>query len=253
MPRKFIDLSVPIEMSPSEPFQPEIIHQDHKIGAAVMKGIFGCEDSDLPDGLGWANDTLKLITHAGTHLDAPYHYFPTAEGKPAKKIDEVPLEWCCGSGAVLDFRYKEQGSLITLDDLKNVLEKINYKIKPKDIVLIMTGADKLWGKKEYFDAGCGMGKEGTLWILDQGVKVIGIDAWGFDRPFYKIKDEFAKTKDKSIIWQAHFAGIEKEYCHIEKLTNLDLLPPHGFTFICFPVKIKGASAGWCRCVGIVEE
>ncbi len=82
---------------------------------------------------------------------------------------------------------------------------------------------------------------------------MGIDSWGFDRPFVSIKEEFEKTRDKKILWEAHFAGREREYCHIEKLANLDKIPkPFGFKVVCFPVKITGASAGWCRPVAIIE-
>jgi cyclase len=61
------------------------------------------------------------------------------------------------------------------------------------------------------------------------------------------------TRDGSHIWPAHFAGIEREYCQIEKLGNLDQLPPYGFTLSCLPVKIAGASAGWCRAVAILND
>ena len=249
---RFIDLSLPIENVPSEPFSPEIIHEDHQRGAEVMKGIFGCEVEDLPNGLGWANDTLTLITHAGTHLDAPWHFAPTSEGRRARTIDEVPLDWCYGNGVVLDMRHKATGELITVSDIKAGLKKIGYKIKPRDIVLIMTGVDKYWGKREYFSEGCGMGREGTLWLIEQGVKVMGIDAWGFDRPFSAISEDFKRTRDKSLIWAAHFVGIEREYCHLEKLANLDQLPSSGFTLICFPIKISGASAGWVRPVAVIK-
>jgi kynurenine formamidase len=133
------------------------------------------------------------------------------------------------------------------------LEKMRYTIKPFDIILVQTGADKYWGKTEYFDRGCGLVRESTLWLLDQGVKVIGTDAWGLDRPFRAIKEEFQRSGHKEVLWQAHFAGIEKEYCQIEKLANLDALPaPTGFKVACFPVKLKAASAGWCRAVAILE-
>jgi kynurenine formamidase len=68
-----------------------------------------------------------------------------------------------------------------------------------------------------------------------------------------IAKEFQKSRDASIIWEGHFAGIEKGYCHMEKLTNLDILPAVGFTFFCFPVKIRGASAGWIRAVALVDD
>ena len=62
-----------------------------------------------------------------------------------------------------------------------------------------------------------------------------------------------QTGNATILWAAHFAGIQKEYLHIEKMANLNKLPPHGFTLICFPVKVRAASAGWVRPVAIVEE
>ena len=250
---KIIDLSVPVEESPSEPIPIEIVRLSHEQTADIMCGFFECTKGDLQEGLGWANEISTLHSHAGTHLDAPWHYFPTSGGKRSKTIDEIPLEWCYGNGVVLDMRHKSRGSLITVEDLKEALRKIDYEIKPRDIVLIMTGADKYWGKEEYFNAGCGLGMESTLWILDHGVKVVGTDAWGWDRPFWAMKEEFHRTGDKSVIWAGHRAGIEREYCHIEKLANLDKIPvPFGFKVACFPVKLRGGSAGWCRAVAIVE-
>lgn len=251
---KIIDLSVPLEPSPSEPQVVEVTHEAHEQGMSTMKAIFKCSEDDLPQGLGWAVDTVKASSHAGTHVDSPWHYFPTTEGKKARTIDEMPLDWFYNDGVVLDMRHKPAGSAITIDDLKEALKSIGYQLKPGDIVLIQTGTDKYWGKAEYFGAGCGMSKSATLWLIDQGIRVMGIDAWGWDRPFWAIKEEFQKTKEKSILWGAHFAGIEKEYCHIEKLANLDKLPaPFGFKVACFPVKLTGGSAGWCRVVAILEE
>jgi kynurenine formamidase len=251
---RIIDLSVPTEDSPSEPLPVKVTHEPHQQAAGRMKMFFGCSESDLPQGLGWANDSVTMGAHAGTHVDAPWHYFPTCEGEKSKTIDQMPLEWFYHDGVVLDMRHKPRGSGITVDDLKEALKKINYKIKPWDIVMIQTGADKLWGKPEYFDAGCGMTKESTLWLIEQGVRVMGIDAWGWDRPFWAIKEEFARTGDKSVLWGAHFVGKDKEYCHIEKLANLDKLPkPFGFKVACFPVKLTGGSAGWARVVAILED
>jgi kynurenine formamidase len=249
-----IDLSVPMEDSPSEPLPVKVTHEPHQQAVELMKMFFGCSEQDLPQGLGWANDSVMLGAHAGTHVDAPWHYFPTSGGKRAKTIDEIPLEWFYHDGVVLDMRHKPHGSGVTVDDLQKALAKIKYKIKPWDIVMIQTGADKLWGKPEYFEAGCGMTRESTLWLIEQGVRVMGIDAWGWDRPFWAIKEEFTKTGDKSVLWGAHFVGKDKEYSHIEKLANLDKLPkPFGFKVACFPVKLTGGSAGWARVVAILED
>jgi kynurenine formamidase len=119
--------------------------------------------------------------------------------------------------------------------------------------LVATGVDRLWGKPEYFSQAPGMGREATDWLLAQGIKVIGIDTYGFDRPFPVMLREFWKTGDSGHLWPAHFLGREKEYIQIERLTNLDKLPDKGFRLACFPLKIKGLDASWVRAVAIIEH
>ena len=232
---------------------PKVQYMSHEEGAETMSLFFpGLKKEDLPQGKGWAVEQVELSTHSGTHLDAPWHYHPTMDGgKKALTIDEIPLDWCMGDGVVLDFRAFDDGYKVMPDDLAVALEKINVTLNAGDIVLVMTGADKFWGKPDYMLKGCGMGKEATLWLIDRGIKVVGTDAWSWDRPLPLIAKEFKETGNTSIIWEGHFAGIEKGYCHIEKLTGLEQLPSSGFTFFCFPVKIKGASAGWIRAVAMV--
>lgn len=255
---KMIDLSVLIENNnPSDPKEmiPRIEYLDHETSVPSMLQFFGsATKDDLPNGLAWAIESLSLTSHSGTHLDAPYHYHPTMnKGQQAWTIDEIPLEWCYGDGVVLNFSDKKNGYSVTTADVKKELNRINYKLKPNDIVLIHTNAPNYWGKPEYLISGCGMGREVTLWLIDQGVHVMGTDAWSWDRPLPIIAEEFTKTQDKSIIWEGHFAGIEKGYCHIEKLTNLEKLPSTGFKISCFPIKIKGGSAGWIRAVAMLNS
>lgn len=256
--RKFIDLSIAIEPGlPSDPpgMIPQIEYITHQEGAEQMKLFFkGLKKEDLPDGLGWAVENVKLSTHSGTHLDAPFHYHPTMdEGKPSLTIDQIPLEWCFAPGVKLDFSDKPDGYRLEVPDFEKALKKIEHKLQPGEIVLIQSGAGPYWGKPEYMSKGCGAGRESTLWLLDHGIRIVGTDAWSWDKPLTAIAQEFEKTHQPEIIWEAHFAGIKKGYCHIEKLTNLDKIPSFGFSLICFPIKIKNASAGWVRAVAIIEE
>ena len=205
------------------------------------------------NGLGWAVEEVQAITHTGTHVDAPYHYGPTSEGKPARAIDQVPLEWCFAPGVVLDVRHKATSEFIAVADLEAALARIDYQLRPLDIVLLHTGADKRLGSPDYF-AQPGLGREGVLWLTERGVKVIGVDAYTLDRPFAAMVADYQRTGDGRFICPAHFAGIEREYCQIEKLAHLDQIPrPHGFYVSCLPVKIKDASAGWCRAVALIPE
>jgi kynurenine formamidase len=254
---RLIDLSVPLEDGAvSEPLPPKVRYLTHdKEGLAQMRQFFGVAPADLvwSGGLGWAVEEVQAITHTGTHVDAPYHYAPTAEGQPARTIDEVPLEWCFAPGVRLDVRHKAPGEFITVEDLQEALRQIGHRLRPLDIVLLWTGADRRLHSADYF-AQPGLGREGVLWLAEQGVKVIGIDAYTLDRPFASMVADFKRTGDGRFIWPAHFAGVTKEYCQIEKLANLHLLPgPTGFWVSCLPVKVKGASAGWCRAVALVPS
>ena len=258
--KRFVDLSISIEPElPSDPpmMIPRIDYIDHTLGAEQMTQVFfpGLEKEQLPKGLGWAVEEITLYTHSGTHLDAPYHYHPTMDrGERALTIDEIPLEWCYNDGVVLDFRHKTDGDRITVEDVRIALEKIQYELKPLDIVLIQTGADDAWGTEQYLLKGAGMDRESTLFLTEQGIKVVGIDAWSWDRPLPFQAKEFKENGDPKVIWEAHFAGIEIGYCHMEKMANLAAIgQPYGFTICCFPIKIKGASAGWTRPVAIVDE
>lgn len=259
MGQTLIDLSIAIENGlPSDPEMmiPRIDYIPHATGAEQMEEFFpGLKKEQLPKQLGWAVEFAQLCTHSGTHLDAPFHYHPFMDkGKPAMTIDQIPLKWCFKDGVVLDFSTKADGDRITAADLTQKLDEINYRLKPLDIVLIRTGADAHWGTAEYLVKGAGMTRESTIYLLDRGIKVVGIDAWSWDRPLPFLAEEFQKTGDPSIVWEAHFAGIERGYCHMEKMANLGKIPkPHGFKVACFPINIKSASAGWTRPVAIVEE
>ncbi len=252
---RVIDLSLEIGEAPGV-LGGRIKYMNHKDSVPEMLASWpGIKPVDLPDGLGWSSETITLNTHSGTHMDAPYHYHPTMAGKPARTIDEMPLEWAYGPGVVLDMRHKPAGTNITPEDLQNALIKINYHLKPLDIVLIMTGADKYWKHdlRKYISEYPGVGREGTIWLIQQGIKLVGTDGVGWDRAFAVQAEEFRKTGNRNLIWEGHFAGIEGEYYQMEKLANLDKLPPYGFIIYCFPIKIYKAGAAWIRPVAIVEE
>jgi kynurenine formamidase len=263
-----IDLSLPIDDTLKETHPATIDRISHAQGVehfnwVVMnkqpggkeryeKGERVAKPGEIPDGEMPSLEIVHSPVHMGTHVDAPFHYGSMCEGKPAKKIMDIPLEWCYGDGVVLDFTLLKYPQNIGKEEVVAALRKIYYKIKPMDIVLIYTGGDKLLGTPEYVNKYVGMLPDGVEYILDQGVKMIGIDTIGLDRPCFEMFNEFLSTKDKSKIWPSHFLGRRREFCHIERMGNLGAIPkPYGFKVICFPVKIKDVGAAWSRVVAIV--
>jgi len=258
MKRRFVDLSIYLEndvISDPVPFTPKIQYHKHENTAGQIAGFFpGLRKEDLPDGQGWAVETVNLSTHNGTHLDAPYHFHPTMnKGERAITIDEVPLEWCFQPGIKLDFRHLPDGHVASAREVEAELERIGHKLSPLEIVLVNTSAGAAYGRPDYVAKGCGMGREATLYLLERGVRVTGTDGWSWDAPFVHTREKYLASHDASLIWEGHKAGREIGYCHIEKLHNLEALPAKGFTVSCFPVKVRGGSAGWTRAVAIIDE
>jgi kynurenine formamidase len=258
MPRRFVDISVSLETgiaSDPPPVLPEIEYLDHHQTAEQMMMFFpGLTKDDLPGGEGWGIEWLKLTTHSGTHVDAPYHYHSTMDGgKRAITIDEVPLEWCFGPGVKLDFRETPDGHVVSPEEIAAELERIGHELQPLDIVVANTSAGAAYGQDDYLLKGCGFGRAATNWLTERGVRMVGTDAWSWDAPFAHTAKKYAETGDASLIWEGHRAGMDRGYCQIEKLSNLDRLPATGFTVSAFPFKIRAASAGFTRAVAIFEE
>lgn len=272
---QLIDLSFDVEQNLSEPMPVKVKTRSHSGGSkfgrklifmgeksidgklkALFRYISGKEritKHSFPDGEFINEQTISLSVHTGTHLDSPSHYGTKCEGKRPKTIDEIPLEWCYGNGVVLNFCNKKPGEEITDIDVETELKRIGYQLKRDDIVLIRTDTDKKWGKPNYFFEAPGLSRDATKFLVENGVKVIGTDCYSLDRPFMIMVKQYYKTKDQKFLWPAHFYGREKEYCHIERLANLDKIPvSYGFKVSCFPIKLKGLGAAWVRAVAILE-
>jgi kynurenine formamidase len=250
--RKIIDLSVSLTSKDKAVRAPKIAYVSHEKSAERSAVAYGIKAEDFREGKYAAIEHITLTTHDTTHLDSPYHYYPTSEGEKAKTIDEIPLEWCFSDGVVLDFHHKHKGEKITAEEVEQALTEMKYELKPLDIVLIRTDRYKFHGKPGFENTHPGMSKEATLWLIELGVKIMGIDAWGWDRALDVMIADL-KAGDKDQFWESHYLGKEREYCHLERLANLDKIPiPYGFKVAVFPIKIEAASAGWVRAVAIIE-
>ena len=265
-----IDLSLPIDDTLEETHDATIDRITHADGVehfnwVVMNKRPGGQEAfdngervaakeEIPDGEMLSLEIVHSSVHMGTHVDAPFHYGSRCEGKPAKMIEDVPLEWCYGPGVLLDFTHLSYPQNIAARDVEAALKKISYELKPLDIVLIYTGGDKNLGTPDYVNKYVGMLPDVVEYLLDRGIKMMGIDTIGLDRPCFEMFKEFLETKDKAKIWPSHFLGRRREYCHMERLGNLGAIPrPYGFTVSCLPVKVRNAGAGWARVVAILDE
>ncbi|MBA2505044.1 MAG: cyclase family protein [Thermoleophilaceae bacterium] len=250
---RYVDLSGPIEPSPPdliEPLRTDLSYSTHAEGAAQIEAMFGVPADLLRDGEGWTNEEFtKLGTHSTTHVDAPWHYNSQIQGEPAQKIDELPLEWFHNPGVVLDMTHKADGDAVTAAEVEAELERIGHELEPLHIVLVHTGRDEFAAQLDYIARGPGVTAEATHWLFERGVRVMGVDAWGWDAPLHIQAERALASGNPGVFWEAHQADLP--YSQIERLVNLGSLPQTGFTVACFPLRIKGASGAPARVVGMV--
>lgn len=240
MSTRLIDLSMPVDndmVTFPKIIQPRLeMYQDWKEYAEQIGAT--------EHGVDWLTATyrVELSDHVGTHMDSLRHLRDDAPGP-----EEIPLEYCYGDGVVLDFRHKEAGSGITAVEVRQALDTISYALKRLDIVLIMTGAGAYQHEQRYLTDHPGMTADAIHWLLDQGIMMIGIDAITLDPPVWAMFE-------RKQFWEAHRVMLERDYFHLENLTNLDQIPkPYGFKLSLFPVKWVNTTGAPVRAVAIVDE
>lgn len=274
---RIVDLSVAVDPAHWEPDPVQRTVVDHRHGADLLGKAYahlrstgrtnkwmnlikhrfggGVTHRDFPDGKGLSLMHYTLTTHTGTHMDAPYHYGDvTSAGEPARTLSQVPLEWCIGDGVLLDLTNGPADQAVTSAEVQEALAATGHALQPLDIVLLWTAGDGEIGKPGYFQRFRGITREATAFLVERGVRVIGVDSFGFDAPFLRMLDDYKRTGDPTHLWPAHLYGREHEYCQLERLTNLGAIGrSHGFQVSCFPVKLADADAGWSRVVALVPS
>ncbi|WP_406492852.1 cyclase family protein [Streptomyces sp. NBC_01604] len=262
----FVDLSIPVSRrAPGVEFE-QWLHRDgvrhlsRRIRALPgdsrrdrfvnhlrwLTGSRRLRERDLPDGCFMSNEFYRMSVHQGTHVDAPFHYGPECEGRPAKKVMDLPLEWFHGPGVVLDVR--GCGGRVTAADVKEALRTAGPEVGPGWVALFRTDSDLRLGTPAYYTESTAITPEAVDLLLDLGVKVLGTDCWSFDGPARRMVEDFFATGDSGALWPTHLHGRRREFIQIEGLARLRALPDGPFTFMAFPIALADAGAAWCRAV-----
>ena len=203
MSRRFVDLSIYLEndvLSDPPPFAPKIQYFTHDDTFEQIAGFFpGLKREDLPDGEGWAVERVQLTTHNGTHLDAPYH-FHSHDGPGAGRAEACDRDRRGAARLVLPARREarlpplRRRLRVTAADVEAELERIGHALQPLEIVVVNTRAGSRYGHADYVSAGCGMGYEATMYLLERGVRLTGTDAWSWDAPFVHTAKKYGETR-----------------------------------------------------------
>ncbi len=213
---KLIDLSYPLEHGQFNfPWDPKISIIPHNSVSSI----------------GYNITEMSLSSHQGTHLDAPFHFYDDG-----KTIDQMKLDGFYGSTALVDLApnsHLEAKTPLTV----GMFEPFAEKFQPGAKIIYRTGWDRMFGKPEFFSDFPTLTLEAAKWIAERKIALLGMD-----------------TPTPSTDWkECHLILLKNglEIVIVESLTRLEQLPEE-FTFIGFPLNIKGRDGAPIRAVALVE-
>jgi len=176
---------------------------------------------------------ISMVSHIGTHIEAPYHLF-----KSALDLAGLPLEQLMGEAVLLDLRQCPRKSAVTLQHVQDASEKVRG-IRPGDIVFCNLGCAAFYGTEQYGMNPC-FSTEAIQWLVDRGMKLMGVDASGVEVP---------GNEDHV----NHSALFIKGIPLIENLANLDQVSRTRFWVYAFPIAVSGLEAFPLRVIAVESD
>ena len=161
---------------------------------------------------------ISMVNHLGTHIETPYHLF-----KDRPDLGKIPVEQYCGPGVLVNIKGLPAKSAITRETVTQAAEKAGG-IKKGDIAFFNLGYSGSYGTPAYANSPY-FSTEAINWIVEQGAKVMGVDAGGVEIP----------GSEQHV---NHAALFNNDVLLIENLANLDSVPVSRFMVYAFPLFIK---------------
>ena len=177
---------------------------------------------------GYVEKMLTMLSHTGTHMDAPAHMM-----EQGATLDTFALDKFMGPAMVLD------GTGLSGIDTHHLIRQ-EEQIARCDFIIFQTGWSKYWGQDRYYSGFPVLTSNAARWLTQFNLKGVGVDTISIDAA-------------DSVIFPVHKILLPENILIIENLTNLDKVKNGLFTFCCFPLKIEQADGSPIRAVGIWDE
>jgi arylformamidase len=165
------------------------------------------------------SSSIHTSVHAGTHVDAPFHFL--ADGVT---IEALPLETFIGPARVCEVAC---GTHITAADVAAA------GIDQETRVLFKTRNSELLKKGVYDAAFAPFSVDGAKALVDLGVKLVGLD--------------YLSAAGANEQVPVHRAFLDHGVILLEGV-DLSEVPPGRYELFCPPVKLAGSDGAPCRAV-----
>ena len=178
---------------------------------------------------GYLEQRLTLLSHTGTHLDAPAHMLPAG-----KSLDAYPVGHFLGQATVADIS-QAAGRMVS----RQALEARIKEFADLDYVLLHTGWAEHWGADSYYSGFPALTAEAAAWLAGCGLRGIGVDAVSVDAA-------------GSTAFPVHHTLLGGGLVIVENLCGLKQLIGLEFRFCCLPLKIADADGAPVRAIALLD-
>ena len=174
---------------------------------------------------------VQMDNHLGTHIEVPYHAF-----EDGADLAQTPVEQLVGEGVILDLRGYDSEEPIPVEAVRRAAE-VAGGVRQGDVALCMTGWSQHWGLAPY-DKPPFLTQEAVHWLVDRGIKVLGVDTCGRMDPSRPDREN-------------HLPLFEAGVAYIENLTNLEAVPKSRVIVAALPPAVEGLEGFPVRVVALL--
>lgn len=205
-----------------------------------------------PGGFRFAEDTVTMSTHSGTHVDALSHAWSgdelynghsaanTRSTTGAKRLGADKLLPVLTRGVLLDLVATNDGPLapstpVGAAEISAAYQNAATEPHPGDAVLLHTGWwGRTGGSDTYFDLEPGLSEEGAQWLAERDVALVGADNYAVE----------VQPAPEGSAFPVHLLLLHR--CGVPLIENLDLtlLAETGrttFLFVFAPIPLQGST------------
>jgi kynurenine formamidase len=181
---------------------------------------------------GWNASTLELYSHAGTHMDAPYHF-----GVGDERIDQIDPKRFMGLAWVVQLDNVMPRQLISIKDMGSIADQVQVG----DSLLLHSGWSSKQGTTQYREVLPRISEDLAHWCVEKGINMLGVEP-----------PSVADVNNLEEVSLIHRILLSGNVIIIEGLTNLDKLSKDKVQLIALPLKIKGGDGAPARVIAVEE-
>lgn len=181
---------------------------------------------------GWNASNLHIYSHAGTHMDAPFHFEVSDE-----RIDEISVERFISMAHVVNIEITQPQQLITEVDFLS----IEQRLKAGDSVILKTGWNQFVGSAKYRNELPRISESAAKWLVNKKVNMLAVEP-----------PSVADVNNLAEVTLIHKILLGGNIIIVEGICNTEDITKEIVQLIALPLKILKGDGAPSRVIAIQE-